>query len=206
MRLFPCVVLLCGWAAMAAPAGDDRVNTFLASTSSLRASFEQEVVGADGALLESSSGTLVLKRPGKFRWDYTRPFERQIVADGTRVWLYEADLEQVTVRRLAEGLGDTPAAILTGRDDVLKRFRVARAWRDAGIDWVRLEPLATDADFAAVTLGFDADRLTRMTLDDRLGQQTRVRLTGVEQNIAVPEQAFVFVTPPGADVIDDTEL
>lgn len=190
----------------AADSGLQRLQAFLTDVQSLSGSFRQEVVDSRGQVIEVSSGTVSLVRPGKFRWDYQEPFERQIVADGEKIWLYEADLEQVTIRQLTAGIGDTPAALLTGRESVLERFEVTRAWREAGIDWVALRPVAADSDFAGMTLGFTGATLTRLRLDDRLGQQTRVDLSAVRQNPVLSPDTFRFVVPPGADVIDDSDL
>lgn len=204
------VLTLCllhaGGASAAADSGLQRLQAFLADVQSLTGDFRQEVVDSRGEVIEVSSGTVSLERPGRFRWDYVEPFERQIVADGTRIWLYEADLEQVTIRQLTAGIGDTPAALLTGRESVLERFEVVRSWRDGDIDLVALKPLAADADFAEVTLGFSGRTLTRLRLDDRLGQQTRVELSAVKQNPVLPPATFQFVVPAGADVIDDSDL
>jgi chaperone LolA len=147
-----------------------------------------------------------MQRPGRFRWDYTTPYARTIVADGERLWLYEADLEQVTVRRLSAGLGDTPAALLTGQDDFLKRFTVERTYQADGLAWTVLRPQASDTDFAELRLGFRNKLLLALELDDRLGQRTRIDFQSPRVNTAVPADTFRFTPPPGADVIDDTEL
>jgi len=192
--------------AGAATGGEERLKTFLASVQALEAGFSQQVVDSRGVVLEDSSGTVVMQRPGRFRWNYTRPFERVIVADGERIWLYEADLAQVTIRRLSASIGDTPAALLTGRESVLDRFDVARSWPEDGLAYVRLVPRSADADFAAVSLAFDGAVLRRLVLDDRLGQQTRIDLTDVRVNPKVPPGQFRFEPPAGVDVIDDSEL
>jgi len=192
--------------AAAATGGEGRLKGFLASVQALEAGFSQQVVDSRGVVLEDSSGTVVMQRPGRFRWNYTRPFERDIVADGERIWLYEADLAQVTIRRLSASIGDTPAALLTGRESVLDRFDVARSWQEDGLAYVRLVPRSADADFAAVSLAFDGAVLRRLVLDDRLGQQTRIDLTDVRVNQKVPPDQFRFEPPAGVDVIDDSEL
>lgn len=193
-------------AAGAATSGEARLRDFLASVQALEAGFSQQVVDSRGVVLEDSSGSVVMQRPGRFRWNYTVPFERVIVADGERIWLYEADLSQVTIRRLSAGIGDTPAALLTGRESVLDRFDVARSWQEDGLAHVRLVPRSADADFAAVSLAFDGAVLRRLVLDDRLGQQTRIELTAVRVNQPVPAGQFRFEPPAGVDVIDDSEL
>ena len=186
--------------------GEARLRGFLTNVQSLEASFRQRVIDSRQQIIEDASGSVVMQRPGRFRWNYREPFERIIVADGERVWLYEADLEQVTIRRLTAGIGDTPAALLTGKDSVLERFTVEKSWSEDGLALVRLKPRAADADFAGVTLGFEGPELRRLVLDDRLGQQTRIDLTEVRINPRLSPEVFRFQAPPGADVIDDSDL
>lgn len=183
-----------------------RLRGFLAEATTLQANFRQTILEAGDRVVEESSGTVAMQRPGRFRWDYTAPFSRVIVADGARVWLYEADLDQVTVRPLRAGIGDTPAALLTGRQDVLQRFDLVRSWQSDGILWVALKPKAADSDFAELRLGFAGKLLARLDLDDRLGQQTRVAFTQVRLNPRLDPDTFSFTVPPGADVIDEDQL
>ncbi|MSR08037.1 MAG: outer membrane lipoprotein chaperone LolA [Gammaproteobacteria bacterium] len=208
LRLF--IVLLALTATGASAAGPEtgvvRLRAFLANVQVLEARFRQQVIDSRQRVLEDASGSVVMQRPGRFRWNYEKPFERVIVADGERVWLYEADLQQVTIRRLTAGIGDTPAALLTGKESVLERFTIEKSWMEEGLALVRLVPRSADADFAGVTLGFDGAELRRLVLDDRLGQQTRIDLTEVRTNPRVSPEVFRFQTPAGADVIDDSEL
>lgn len=186
--------------------GEARLRSFLAAVQSLEATFTQRVTDSRQQVVEESAGTVAMERPGRFRWDYTSPFERVIVSDGDRLWLYEADLAQVTIRKLSAGIGDTPAALITGKVSVLDRFRVEKSWAAEGLELVRLVPRSADADFAGVTLGFAGPVLRRLLLDDRLGQQTRVELRDVRQNPRLPAGTFRFDPPAGADVINDGEL
>jgi outer membrane lipoprotein carrier protein len=193
-------------AALAVEQPPPALRQFLDTVQTFRAKFSQEVFDSQGRSVESSSGDVVMQRPGRFRWDYTTPYARTIVADGERLWLYEADLQQVTVRRLSAGLGDTPAALLTGQDDFLKRFSVKRTYQADGLAWTVLRPHASDTDFAELRLGFRDQLLRALELDDRLGQRTRIDFQSPRVNTAVPADTFRFTPPPGADVIDDTEL
>ena len=216
-RLLPLLVLLplCATVASGATgaaseasnaAGVARLRSFLANVQGLEAQFHQKVIDSHKQVLEDASGTVVMQRPGRFRWNYQAPFERVIVADGEKVWLYEADLDQVTIRRLTSGIGDTPAALLTGKETVLERFTVEKSWSEDGLALVRLKPRSPDSDFAGVTLGFDGPGLRRLLLDDRLGQQTRIDLSDVRTNPQLSPEVFRFQVPPGADVIDDSDL
>lgn len=206
--------LLCSLLAFgpgAAVAGTDdpglqRLRNFLTGVMTLRADFRQRVIDSRQQLVEDSAGRVLMQRPGRFRWDYQLPHARAIVADGQKLWLYEADLDQVIIRQLEDGIGDTPAALLTGRQDVLERFTISKSWQADGIQWVALAPKAADADFAAVRLAFDGPKLVNLELDDRLGQQTRLDFSRVELNPRLDDRSFRFDIPPGVDVIDDSAL
>lgn len=206
VRLPALLLTLVSAVASAADGGESRLRGFLADVQTMDGRFRQQVIDSRQQVLEDTSGSVAMQRPGRFRWNYEAPFERVIVSDGEKVWLYEADLEQVTIRRLSSGIGDTPAALLTGKESVLERFRVDKSWNGDGLELVRLVPRSADSDFAAVTLGFDGPVLRRLLLDDRLGQQTRVDLTEVRINPRLGPELFRFLPPPGADVIDDSEL
>lgn len=199
-------------AAIAAPVttpadeGMQVLRAYLDDLGTLSASFRQQIIGSDLEPLEGASGRVVLKKPGRFRWDYVEPYERVITADGERVWLYEADLEQVTIRRLDAGLGETPAALLTGATEVLDHFEYRGSAEDGGIRWLRLEPRSAESDFAGIELGFAADELQRIFLTDRLGQRTQIFLSDIDQDTDVPDEFFRFAVPDGVDVIDEGEL
>ncbi len=183
-----------------------RLQGFLDELDTLIADFTQDVVNRDLELVESASGQVVLQKPGRFRWDYREPFERVIVADGERLWLYEADLDQVTVRRLDEGLGETPAALLTGSVDVLETFEFLGSDTEDDLLWVSLGPRSEAGDFDSIRLGFDGLLLTRLELRDRLGQTTRLAFSAVEQGTVLPDAVFTFAVPDGVDVIGEDEL
>jgi outer membrane lipoprotein carrier protein len=202
--LFAAALLATG--ASAGDTGIDRLHSYLANVQGMEGNFRQQVIDSRGRVLEDASGTVAMQRPGRFRWNYQTPFERVIVADGERVWLYEADLDQVTIRKLKSGIGDTPAALLTGKESVLERFKVEKSWTEGGLAVVRLIPRSAEADFAGVTLGFHDAELRLLLLDDRLGQQTRIDLSGIRTNPTLSPDLFRFKPPPGADVIDDSEL
>ena len=172
----------------------------------MRAAFRQEVVNGNHEVVETAAGHMVLKRPGRFRWDYERPYERVVVADGKQLWLYEADLQQVTVHALAAGLGETPAALLTGEGDILERFEYVSSWSGEDRVWVRLKPRSADSDFESVGIAFSGNKPVQFDLNDRLGQLTRIFLSDVQINAPVDESLFRFKVPAGVDVIREGEL
>jgi outer membrane lipoprotein carrier protein len=176
------------------------VEKAIAALDSVRAEFVQELIDKDGKSVERAVGTLYLKKPGRFRWDYSEP-KQLIVSDGERLWLYDPELEQATVRKVRDALSQTPAMLLAGESKVSEGFTVSAAGRDGGLDWVRLVPKQNDTDFKELRLGFAAGSLKRLEFDNKLNQRTRVELTRVEKNSKLPDSLFRFTAPPGVDVI-----
>jgi outer membrane lipoprotein carrier protein len=157
----------------------------------------------NGQSLEESSGTLAISRPDRFRWDYREPYQQVIVADGARIWIYDSDLEQVTVRKLDETLSATPAMLLSGRSNLADNFNVTQATREGALEWIRMEPRRDDTDFKWLRLGFEGAVLKYMQLADKLGQTTSLEFSRVERNPPLDPSRFTFTVPPGADVIGD---
>jgi outer membrane lipoprotein carrier protein len=190
--------------ALAAPTADAaaamRVEGFLGQLTSLRAEFRQTVTDARGRVLEHAEGTMALARPGRFRWDYRMP-EQLIVSDGVTVWLYDIELEQVTVRVAGEALAGTPAMLLAGEGDLNNEFEITDAGQQDGLDWSRLTPRRPDGDFREVRLGFAGRDLRRMTFFDRLGQTTELELLKLERNPRFDSSLFKFEPPPGVDIV-----
>lgn len=199
------LIALLGAAAARADAATDAaalatVEKAIAALDSVRAEFMQDLVDGNGKTLEHAVGTLYLKKPGRFRWDYSEP-KQLIVSDGETLWLYDPELAQATVRKVKDTLSQTPAMLLAGESRVGDGFAVSAAGRDAGLDWVRLVPKRNDTDFKELRLGFDRGALKRMEFDNKLNQRTRVELTRIERNAKLAESLFHFSAPPGVDVI-----
>jgi outer membrane lipoprotein carrier protein len=153
--------------------------------------------------VQRANGEFLLARPGKFRWTVDKPYKQLVVGDGERVWIYDEDLNQVVVRRVSDALGNTPAALLAGRGDVEKAFQWKPLPASGGLDWLQATPVAKDASFAEIRLGFDANTLAALELVDGFGQQTVVRFGDIAKNPAIPPSAFRFSPPKGADVIGE---
>ena len=186
--------------------GTQRAEQFLQGLDSLQAQFKQTLTDRSGQVTDESSGTLAIKRPNRFRWDYRDPYEQVIVADGTRVWVYDSDLEQVTVRKLDVALSSTPAMLLSGEGALTDNFNIVEANERNGVLWVRMEPKRNDTDFKAVRLGFSgakAQELRFMELADKLGQTTLLEFSKFERNPTLDPSRFIFKVPAGADVIGD---
>ena len=184
-------------------AGRELVEKFVSDIDTMQGRFEQSLVSADDALVETSRGTFEIDRPGLFRWTYEEPYEQVLVADGRNVWSYDVDLAQVTVKPQAEVLGSTPALLLGGADEVLDDFTVVDSFEDRGTDWVRLVPDNTDSGFKSVELGFTDGRLSRMIFADNLEQTTLVALFDVRLNEAIDPARFEFTPPAGVDVVGE---
>jgi outer membrane lipoprotein carrier protein len=183
--------------------GRKRVEAFLGGLQGLQAQFHQVLTDRSGRPIDEASGVLAIRRPDRFRWDYRDPYEQVIVADGSRVWLYDRDLEQVTVRKLDDTLSATPAMLLSGEGNLEDNFTVTGVAKEGSVDWVQMTPKRSDTDFKSVRLGFEGQTLRFMELADKLGQTTQLEFTQVERNPVLDPSRFTFSVPPGADVIGD---
>ncbi len=190
--------------AAASTGGVERMHAFLEDVHSLKADFVQVVLDSSLKQVKQSNGTLTIKRPGRFRWDYLKPNPEIIVADGKRLWLYDVDLQQVTVKPLNDTLAASPAVLLSGSNDVEKSFSVDDLGEKDGLEWVDLKPKVKDTDFEDVRLGFKDGDISVMELKDNLGSTTRITFSDLQRNVSVADDAFRFTPPKGADVIGDT--
>jgi outer membrane lipoprotein carrier protein len=179
-----------------------QTEAYLHELKTLSAGFLQVVRDRDGQITDRVTGSLYLSRPDRFRWEYRDPYEQIIVADGSRLWLYDADLEQVTVRPLESGLGSTPAMLLSGSGRVGDGFLSVGVQEDGTLTWCSLRPKDPGTDFDFVRLAFTTDgRLAAMWLEDKLGQSTEIAFSDVARNPELDPALFRFTPPPGADVI-----
>lgn len=187
--------------ARAASEAVERIDQWLSSNESLRARFNQSVFDEDGVLIGESEGTVAFRRPYRFRWDYEAPGPQVIVADGRRVWWYDVDLQQVTVRPVESALEGTPAVLLAGPRRARDHFRISALESTGGIDWVELIPRSSDAVFRAIRLGLRGAELRSFEMDDGFGQTTRIDFFDVEHNPPLDAALFRFEPPMGADVV-----
>jgi outer membrane lipoprotein carrier protein len=181
--------------------GERLIADFVDEIDTFRGEFEQVLLDAAGEVLERTSGTLEISRPGKFRWSYVEPYEQWLIADGLNIWSYDVDLAQVTVKPQAEALANTPALLLSGSDDALEQFNYEGSYDETVTTWVKLAPKNTDSGFMRVELGFIDDTLYRMVFFDNLEQTTLVEFDDVVVNGAIDAQRFDFVVPDGVDVV-----
>ena len=197
------ILALLGAATAADAGGSDRLNQFMTVTQAATADFEQRIYGREGRLVQESRGTFAFSRPGRFRWTYAKPYAQLIVGDGARVWIYDEELRQVTVRKLDVALGATPAALLAGSNAALKAFTLTDGGAKDGLEWVEAVPREQESSFERIRMGFGFSGIERMELTDTFGQTTELRFTDFQRNPRVDAALFRFVPPPGADVIGD---
>ena len=181
----------------------ERFRSFVRNTQSARADFEQKVYDRSGKAVQESRGSFVFQRPGLFRWVYAKPVDQVIVGDGERVWIHDRDLNQVTVRKLSNALGSTPAALLAGSADIEKAFELSEAAARDGLEWLEAKPREREAGFERVRMGFDAEGLRAMELLDHFGQTTRLRFLNLRRNPKVDKSEFRFEPPKGTDVLGE---
>lgn len=203
-----------GWSALAGAlclaaatagegAGLDQLHAFLSGAKSGKATFRQVVApkGRQGA--QESAGTFTFQRPGKFRWVYEQPYEQLIVGDGSKLWIYDRDLNQVIVRTLDAALGGSPAALLAGDNALEKHFTLADAGRGDGLELVDARPKSAESGFERVRIGFRDNLPRRMELTDAFGNLTTLEFGTFERNPALDAGQFRFVPPKGADVVGE---
>jgi len=197
--------LLSLFLALAVQAGDGkaRLDAFFKGLKTMRAEFVQTLVDAEQRVKEESEGVLLLSRPGRFRLDYAKPYRQIYVADGTRVWMYDKDLEQVTVRPQAEALGSTPAMLLSGSEPLERNFTLTELGDHEGFTWIDLKPREKDATFAYIRLALEGEVIRAMEMVDNFGQMTRLFFHTVTRNPQVEAGMFRFTPPPGVDVVGE---
>ena len=186
---------------LAAANGPRQLDRFLHGLDTLKSDFDQMVYTPDRKQPIRSKGTFYLKRPGKFRWDYSEP-EQLIVADGSQIWLYDPDLEQVSVQSQRSALAGTPAMLLISGEPVSKAFRVSDRGSSEGMAWVELEPRDPESQFVRIRLAFSDNLLRRMQMEDKFGQRTRFRFTGIKVNPRLDDDLFRFERPDDVDIFN----
>jgi len=193
-------------AGSAGAAALDQFKTFVASTKSARGDFTQKLIkNVDGKekVSQPASGTFLFARPGKFIWTYQKPYEQVLQADGDQLYVYDKDLNQVTVKKLGDALGSSPAAILFGSNDLEKNFTLSDAGARDGLEWLKAVPKTRDTSFEQILIGLKNGAPEAMELKDNFGQTSVLAFKKFEKNPALNATSFKFVMPKGADVINN---
>lgn len=181
----------------------EQLQQFLHSTRTFKADFSQIVVAKTGRKPQQSSGSVAIARPGKLRWDIQKPYPQILVGDGEKFWIYDPELKQVTVRKAGQAINGSPAALLSGSNDLEKNFVLKEAGEMEGMAWVEAVPKVNESGFEKVRLGFVGSELKGMELHDNFGQTTHIRFSHSERNPVLPAMTFKFTPPAGADVIGE---
>ncbi len=185
-------------------AATDKLKTFIAATRSAQSNFTQEVQDKNGKRIQFASGTMQFVRPGKFRWVYQKPYEQLIVGDGQKFWMYDVDLNQVTVKKLDAALGSSPAALLSGSNEIESGFILKDIEARDGLEWLQATPRSAETTFEKILMAFNAKSvLVVMELHDAFGHHTVLRFTELKNNPSFSPQLFKFVPPKGADVLGE---
>jgi outer membrane lipoprotein carrier protein len=200
LRVLVILFLLSATAQASAPTSLER---FFNDVHTYSARFQQVVLDEGLNTLQESSGSLSIERPGKFRWDYDTPYQQQIVGDGSKVWVYDVELQQVTVRRMTGALGNTPALLLAGKAGLKRNFDVTDLGHQGKLDWVKMVPKIRDGGFEDIRIGFENGAIRSLELVDGFGQTTRITLSDANENKKIDPKRFSFVPPKGVDVISE---
>ncbi len=181
---------------------EPRLRAFLEEVRSMEAAFEQTLYDENFQRVEDSSGHFYLQRPGKFRWDYKEPYSQEIVGDGKKVWIFDPELDQVTVRNIDVALGNTPALLLSSDIPLEDNFLLSETGSRNGLDWIELKPKSTDGAFTAIRFGFESRALKMIELMDNFGQTTFLSFFSTVRNPDLSPDLFRFEPPEGVDVIE----
>ena len=210
MKYFKSVAALTMGLLLAGAAGAtalDQFKTFVASTKAAKGEFTQRQVkntnGEAAKPAQPSSGTFLFARPGKFIWTYVKPYDQVLQADGEKLYIFDKDLNQVTVKQLGNALGSSPAAILFGSNDLEKNFTLSEAGTRDGMEWLKAVPKAKDTSFEQITIGLRDGLPQAMELKDSFGQTSVLTFSKFEKNPALTATSFKFVMPKGADVFNN---
>lgn len=200
-------LLFLGTALLASNAlagGRDELKSFASGLKGLDGQFTQQVYDAKGKLKETSSGRVALSAPRLFRWEYAKPYPQLIVADGKKVWVYDPDLQQVTVRDQGSEEQNSPLSALIDPAKLDRQFNVKESGNADGLQWLTLTPKSEgDASFQSARLGFGKDGLSRMEVLDAVGQNTKISFTGWKRNPAFASTTFKYTPGKGVDVVGD---
>jgi outer membrane lipoprotein carrier protein len=183
--------------------GLDDLKAFYANTKSVSANFVQVVTDKQGRKVQSVEGNMQLKRPNMFRWNYSQPYEQQMMSDGKKVWLYDVELAQVTVSDISKALGASPAALLAGDQNLDKKFTLTNINRQDDVAWISALPTVQDSGFEKILLGFSDGKISKMELLDSFGQFTKISFSNVVQNPSIADKEFKFNLPKGVDVVGE---
>ena len=185
---------------------NDPLQAFLNNFNSLESKFIQQLINENGEVLEKSEGILQLQQPGKFNWTYETPYAQKIISNGDVLWVFDEDLEQLTIRNIGNALDETPAGIILGINDIAEHFVQMYMGVTEGYDWIELTPKNIETQYGNIRIGFNDAQLGMMLIVDNLGQTTRIDFLNVKKNAELSPSSFEFEIPADVDVIDEREI
>ncbi len=198
-RLITLAIALPSWVQAD---GIQSLHEFAKQTKTLSGTFSQAVYDRKNHKTQEASGEFYFSRPGKFRWVYGKPYEQLIVGDGKKVWIYDADLAQVTEKKMDQAIGESPAALLAGSSEIDTFFNLKDMGQNNGLEWLEATPKSKDGTFAWVRIGFHGRSLSSMELKDNFGQTTLLKFSALKENAQLKPELFSFTPPKGADVLN----
>lgn len=202
MKLFRILLVMTAALVLGtAAAASDPLDRFFKDVKTFQASFNQVVLDEALNPIQESAGTLYIERPNKFRWDYAAPFKQEIVSDGEQIWVYDLELQQVTVRKMDGALGNTPAILLAGRGKIGDNFTVKSMGKQGMLEWMKMIPKENDGGFEDIRIGFENGKLRKLEMIDSFGHITRISLSDNRENKRINKKKFTFVPPKGVDVV-----
>src|SRR3990167_8050791 len=202
LKIVTYLVIFITFMTSALAAGPEELSSLLGGIKTMRAGFIQTIYDNHGKAVQKSTGSMALERPGKFRWEVKKPIPQMIIANTERLWIYDPDLQQVTIRSLKTEAGEAPALLLSHQNTTLeKNYSIEVIKQDGSLRWFLLKPRQNDNMFASVKMGFASNnQLQEMVMEDQIGHTTRVKFQQIVMNAALPSSLFVFKAPAGTDV------
>ena len=204
IQTFIVIIMLLSASGVAqAGTGQDLLESFLQKTQTFQARFSQKLIDPENVVMQQSQGLFSLQRPRKFHWQYDKPSAQEIISDGTYIWLHDSDLEQVTVRRVASALENTPMILLDREARLEEDFKINELGERNGQYWLELSPRSEQSDFKKITVGVDREGLRTMQLINGFDQTTEIEFSQLKINPRIPPAHFEFKPAPGTDVIGE---
>ncbi len=179
-----------------------KLEGFIARAKTLQAKFTQKSLDEAGRTIQTSYGVFYLKQPGEFRWNYEKPYAQQIVSKDGTVWFYDADLEQVIIKKIDHSIGDTPALLLSGSVNLNDKYTISSQGLKQGLEWIRLTPKSQQSSFKYIMVGLKGDVLYGMELSDNFGQLTQIIFSDIKVPAVLEPGIFDFVAPEGTDIFE----
>ncbi|OQK18280.1 outer membrane lipoprotein carrier protein LolA [Methyloprofundus sedimenti] len=201
-KILALSILLMSMIANADSTSAQKLEGFISRAKNLQAEFTQTSLDETGKVIQSSQGDFYLQQPGKFRWNYNQPYAQQIVSKDGKVWFYDADLEQLIIKKIDKSIGDTPALLLSGSVDLNAKYTIVRQRQEGDILWIKLTPKDTESSFKYILVGLKSDMLYGMELSDNFGQLTQIIFSNITLPKTLAPELFEFTAPAGTDVFE----